>query len=300
MNALKTLVVLFAVAASTAACADTTGSNPGPASGSGSEAAVEKNDDVAAMLPDELADAGVVEVASDLSFPPMSFVDESNQPTGFDVDLGAALGDVLGVEFKFSNISFDGVLGGLTAGRYDLAISGIPDTLEREQEMDFVNYVTSGLATLTLTDDPHGLEGNNDLCGHAVAVQRGTSGEFGAEEMKKRCSEAGEDAVDIIGFPRQTDAVQALQSGRVDAVVAQSVSLFYVVSTSEGTFETINEVQEGVPMGIAVTKDNTELRDAVQAALIEIQEQGIYDELLEKWNLSDAALEGAPINGATS
>lgn len=300
MNVLKTLAVLLTVAAITTACVDTTGSTSGPASGPSSEAAVERNDDVAAMLPDDIAEAGVIEVAGDLTFPPMGFIDASNQPAGFDIDMQRALGGVMGVELKTNNISFDGVLGGLTAGRYDLAISGIPDLIEREKEVDFVNYITSGLATLTLADDPHGLEGNDDLCGHAVAVQRGTSGEFGAEEMTKRCSKAGEEALKVVGFPRQTDAVQALQSGRVEAVVAQSVSLLYVVSTAGGAFETVNGVQSGVSMGIAVAKDNTKLRDAVQAALIELQEQGVYGELLEKWNLSDSALEGAPINGAKS
>lgn len=261
---------------------------------------IKKDDALAAKLPANIVSEGKVKVASDISFPPMTFYSEANEPTGFDHDLATAMGRVLGVDFQFENLSFDGILGGLSSGRFDLALSGIPDTKEREEVVDFVNYVKSGLTTLTLKGDPHKLTGNNDLCGHNVGAQRGTSGEFGANAMNKRCLAAGKAGVNITTFPHQPDAIQALQSGRVEAVTAQSVSLLYIVSTTGEAFELVNGKLTGVSMGIAVPKKNTQLRDALQAALIEVQESGVYDQILAKWGLSEDGLPGAPINGATS
>lgn len=261
---------------------------------------IQKSDKVAAMLPEKIVQQGHVKVASDISFAPMTFYSDTNQPIGFDQDLAVAMGRVLGTEFQFENLSFDGILGGLSSGRFDIALSGIPDTKEREGIVDFVNYVNSGLTTLTLKGDPHKLTGNTDLCGHNVGAQRGTSGEFGAIAMNERCTAAGKPAVNITTFPHQPDAIQALQSGRVEAVTAQAVSLLYIVSTTGEAFELVNGKLTGVSMGIAVPKANTELRDALQAALVEVQKSGVYDQILAKWGLTDGALPGAPINGAKS
>ncbi len=68
---------------------------------------------------------------------------------------------------------------------------------------------------------------------------------------------------------------------------------------SAGKFVTVGKPLDPVPLGIAVPKKNTKLRDAVQAALKKVQEQGVYDQLLAKYGLSDLALKGAPLNSAT-
>ncbi len=262
--------------------------------------ALEKDDEIAEMLPADIQEAGVVRVASGVSFPPMEFFDTDNKTVlGFDADLGKALGEVLGVEFEFQNTNFDGIIGGLEAGRYDLALTSMIDKLERQASVDFVDYLSSGLAFMTLKGNPEGLEAETDLCGRRVAVEKAATGDLVADELSAECEKAGNPPLEKVPFPDQASAVQALKSDRADAVLALDVTLAYNVSQDPESFEIPGEPFGLLPVGIPVPKDDPELRDAVQAALKKIQEEGVYDELLTKWNLEDQSLEGAPINTGT-
>ena len=235
------------------------------------------------MLPADIQEAGVVRVASGVSFPPMEFFDTDNETVlGFDADLGKALGEVLGVEFEFQNTNFDGIIGGLDADRYDLALTSMIDKKERQESVDFVDYLSSGLAFMTLKDNPEGLTTEADLCGVGVAVEKAATGDLVADDLSADCEKAGDEPLDKLPFPDQASAVQALKSGRADAVLALDVTLAYNVSQDPDSFEIPAEPFGLLPVGIPVPKDDTELRDAVQAALKKVQEEGVYDELLDE------------------
>ena len=287
----------FAVITATAGCAaPDEGSSPA-ADPTATISEQDVNEGAAALLPDDIKSSGVVRVASGVSFPPMEYFDTDNKTVlGFDADLGKALGDVLGVEFQFHNTNFDGIIGGLTAGRFDLGLTSMIDKKERQEQVDFVDYLSSGIAFLTVKGNPEGFADEGDLCGHTVAVEKGSTGDLVADDLSKQCEKDGEDALKKSPFPDQTSAVQALQSGRADAVLALDLTLAYNVKQSPDAFEIPATPFGTLPVGIPVPKDDPQLRDAVQAALIELQESGTYDELLQKWNLTDQALEGAPLN----
>jgi len=170
------------------------------------------------------------------------------------------------------------------------------DKKERQAEVDFVDYLSSGVSFLVLKGNPEGLTEKTDLCGVAVGVEKGATGDLVADDISAQCKKDGEEAVDKKPFADQASAIQALQAQRVDAVLALDLTLAYNVKQNPEAFEVASEPFDVLPVGIPVPKDSTELRDAVQAALIEIQESGVYDDILAKWNLTDQALEGAPIN----
>jgi polar amino acid transport system substrate-binding protein len=280
----------------TAGCAapkDDTAANDEPSKSVGQ---AEQNKAAADLLPADIKKAGVVRVASGVSFPPMEYFDEDNKIVGFDADLGKALGQVLGVEFKFQNTNFDGIIGGLKAGRYDLSLTSMIDKKERQVEVDFVDYLSSGVNFLTLKGNPKDLAEQADLCGVAVGVEKGATGDLVADDITKQCEKDGEEAVDKKPFADQASAIQALQAHRVDAVLALDLTLAYNVKQNPDAFEIPAEPFGVLPVGIPVPKGDTELRDAVQAALIEVQKSGVYDDILTKWNLTDQALKGAPIN----
>ena len=170
------------------------------------------------------------------------------------------------------------------------------DKKERQETVDFVDYLSSGVAFMTLKDNPEGLNPRADLCGVGVAVEKAATGDLVADDLSADCEKAGKEPLEKLPFPDQASAVQALKSGRADAVLALDLTLAYNVSQDPESFEIPAEPFGLLPVGIPVPKDNPELRDAVQAALKKVQEEGVYDELLTKWNLEDQALEGAPIN----
>jgi len=294
------LAGILTTATAVAGCAAPDAPPSAPANGAGSASAapaLTKDDAIAAMLPDAIKSAGTVRVASGVSFPPMEFFDTDNKTVlGFDADLGAALGQVLGVKFDFQNTNFDGILGGLNAGRYDLSLTSMIDKKERQATVDFIDYLTSGVTFMVAKGNPKGLMDKLDLCGNTAAVEKSSTGDLSVDDITKECTAAGKPAVQKQPFPDQASAVQALQSGRADAVVALDLTLAYNVKTSPDAFQVDVKPFGTLPVGIPVPKDNPELRDAVQAALKKVIDSGTYDALLAKWNLQSQALKGAPIN----
>jgi polar amino acid transport system substrate-binding protein len=298
---LRSLVLAGVLATATAAagCAAPDAPSSAPTGGASSAAApaLTKDDAIAAMLPDAIKSAGTVRVASGVSFPPMEFFDTDNKTVlGFDADLGAALGQVLGVKFDFQNTNFDGILGGLNAGRYDLALTSMIDKKERQATADFIDYLTSGVTFMVAKGNPKGITDKLGLCGKTAAVEKSSTGDLSVDDITKECTAAGKPAVKKQPFPDQASAVQALQSGRADAVVALDLTLAYNVKTSPDAFQVDAKPFGTLPVGIPVPKTNPKLRDAVQAALKKVIDAGTYDALLAKWNLQNQALKGAPIN----
>jgi polar amino acid transport system substrate-binding protein len=297
------LVGALVTATAVSGCAAPDAASPasGPTSGAGAPSAtaptLTKDDAIAAMLPDAIKSAGTVRVASGVSFPPMEFFDTDNKTViGFDADLGAALGQVLGVKFEFQNTNFDGIIGGLNAGRYDLSLTSMIDKKARQETVDFIDYLNSGVTFMVAKGNPKGLKEKIDLCGKTAAVEKSSTGDLSVDDITKDCTAAGKPAVNKQPFPDQASAVQALQSGRADAVIALDLTLAYNVKTSPEAFQVDAKPFGTLPVGIPVPKNNPKLRDAVQAALKKVIESGTYDALLAKWNLQDQALKGAPIN----
>jgi len=302
---LRHLVLVGALSTVTAvsgcAAPDATGTASAPTTGAGASSAppvtLTKDDAIAAMLPDPIKSAGAVRVASGVSFPPMEFFDTDNKTViGFDADLGADLGRVLGVTFEFQNTNFDGIIGGLNAGRYDLALTSMIDKKERQATVDFVDYLQSGVTFMVAKGNPKGIDDKLDLCGKTAAVEKSATGDLSVDDITKECTTAGKPAVTKQPFPDQASAVQALQSGRADAVVALDLTLAYNVKTAPEAFQVDAKPFGTLPVGLPVPKNNPKLRDAVQAALKKVIDSGAYDALLAKWNLQEQGLKGAPIN----
>lgn len=299
---LRHIVLVGAVATATIASGCAAPDQPASSGGTkgtqtASASSLGKDEAIAATLPEAIRSAGTVRVASGVSFPPMEFFDTDNKTVlGFDADLGAALGQVLGVKFDFQNTNFDGIIGGLDAGRYDLSLTSMIDKKSRQTTVDFIDYLNSGVAFMVKKGNPKGLKDKMDLCGKTAAVEKSATGDLSVDDITKECKAAGKPAVNKQPFPDQASAVQALQSGRADAVVALDLTLAYNVKQAPNAFEIPVKPFGTLPVGIPVPKKSPELRDAVQAALRKVIDSGTYDQLLVKWNLQNQALKGAPLN----
>ena len=142
-------------------------------------------------------------VASGVSFPPMEFFDTDNKTVlGFDADLGKALGQVLGVKFDFQNTNFDGIIGGLNAGRYDLALTSMIDKKARQATVDFVDYLNSGVTFMVAKGNPKGLKDKLDLCGKTAAVEKSSTGDLSVDDITKACKAAGQARRHQAALPR--------------------------------------------------------------------------------------------------
>ena len=256
------------------------------------------------LLPADIVEAGEIKVGSDIAYPPVEFFKEGTEEAqGIDIDIANALGEQLGVGFRFINDSdFAGIISALKAGRYDIVMSAMNDTEERRgQGIDFIDYFTAGTGILVAKGNPQKITGLGDLCGKAVAVQQGTVQETETLPAEsKKCTDAGKGKIDVLAFEADPDALQQVKIGRAVAIVEDSPVASYNAKTSGGgaDFETVGEIIDVGSYGIAVPSDNTELRDALQAALKAIIADGTYDKILEKWGVTNGALKTATINGA--
>jgi polar amino acid transport system substrate-binding protein len=244
-------------------------------------------------------------VATDASYAPNEYTLEgSDEIIGMDVDLGKAIGKTLGVEVEFVNASFDGILAGIQAGRYELGMSSFTDTKEREQTVDFVTYLEAGTSTMVRKCNPKNIESIQDLCGKKVGAENGTTqlDQLTQADVEgsvvKACEEAGKEPPVAQGFPKQTDVNAALQANRIDAYMADSPVVDYAVKKTGNAFEKAGEDTDTAPYGIAIPKTGGTLKTAVQGAVQKLIDDGTYQEILDNWGVGGGAITEAKVNGA--
>jgi len=257
------------------------------------------------MLPDKFKQSGTIVVATDPTYPPNEFKPEGQDtPAGMDIDLANALGQVLGLRVTIEPADFSGILAGLNAGRYDMAMSSFTDTKEREQTVNFVTYFSAGTSTMVLAGNPKNIETITDLCGLAVGAENGTtqldqlSDATVEGSVVKACQDAGKPAPVAQGFPKQTDVNAALLAGRIDAYLADSPVVDYAVKVTGDKFQKVGGDQGTAPYGIAIPKDPAQLTPAIQAAMQNLMDTGAYQKILENWGLTGGAITTAAVNGA--
>ncbi|GAA5166097.1 ABC transporter substrate-binding protein [Ornithinimicrobium tianjinense] len=290
--------VLLATTALLSACG---GSGDGDAAAESAAPAKNTSAPLFASLPADIQEAGTIQVGSDLAYAPMEYLDEDGKVVGFDVELADLIGEQLGVEFVFNNAQFDSLITQLKSDRIDVAISGMSDTAERQKEIDFVDYYNAGGVLLVKKGNPSGLQSADDLCGKTVAVQRGTTAEEVSNAQSTTCTDAGKEPVEVLAFDRETEAMLQVKNGRADSGMQDYPVAAYNARTSGGgnDFEIVGDQIEAGPLGIAVSKEDTQLRDAIQEALQAVMDSGDYQKLIDAYEVPLGAIDEATINGGS-
>ncbi len=255
---------------------------------------VAKDDAIASAAAGAVKNAGELSVAADATYPPMEFYAKGDNSTviGADADIAKALGQIMGLTPNVQNVTFDSIIPGLAASKYDMGISSFTDTKEREATVDFVTYAQAGTSFYEGADSDANPSTLEDLCDHSVAVEKGTTQQEDAEGQAKKCT------VDVQVFPDQNGANLAISSGKAEFGMADSPVAAYIVEQSDGQFK-LGEAYGVAPYGIALTKGSGLVQptlDAVKA----LYDDGTMQKIFDYWQLPDAAIETPAINGATS
>jgi polar amino acid transport system substrate-binding protein len=265
--------------------------------------AATKDAALAAMVPSKLTTAGKAVVATDASYAPNEFFKPGSTTDiiGMDIDLGHAIGQVLGVPFEFTNAGFDTIIPAM-GSRYDVSMSSFTDNLERQKTVDMVTYFVAGESFMVKKGQNQDLSTLDALCGHTVGVEKGTVELDDATAQSKTCKTDGKKAVTISAFPDESGANLALSSGRVDVVFADTPVVEYAATQSGGAFEVIGDPLNSAPYGIVVpkTSDYSGLSNAILGAMKNLNESGLYQKILAKWGVQAGAITDFKINGATS
>jgi ABC-type amino acid transport substrate-binding protein len=223
----------------------------------------------------KLVEAGKLTIGSDLAYPPMEYMD-GDTPTGFGVAMMEEICDRIGLECNFlSPQNFDTLITQVAAGTtMDVAMSSITITDEREEEVDFSDpYYDSNQAIVVLKDS--GITSRDELNGQPVAAQSGTTGEDWIRENLKDS--------EFTAYNTPAEALAALRTGAVVAVVYDEPVAQNNVSGEYDDCEILDVIATGEQYGIAINKDNDALREAINAALADMEDDGTMDELKETW-----------------
>jgi polar amino acid transport system substrate-binding protein len=239
----------------------------------------------------ELQD-GVLQVGSDISYAPIEFFEEGTQnAAGLDVDLADALAEELGVRAEFINTGFDGIIGALNVSRFDVLISAMTVTEERQKEIDFIPYFAAGTDILVAQGNPKNIKTIEDLSGLTVGVQIGTIQVDQLKAANDTLKAAGKPEISVLTFDQNPLAVEQLRTGRADAVIADSPVVANEARLSDGKLEALGLAVEAAPYGIGVRKGSTQLKAAIEGALQKLIANGKYKAILIEWGLEGGAID---------
>ena len=220
----------------------------------------------------ETIEEGRLIVGSDIPYPPFEFGDEPDYE-GFDIDIVREIGERLDLEVEIRDTPFDTIFRDLQQGRFDLVASATTITPEREQQVAFsVPYFSADQSLMVKRGSD--IESVEDLSGRTVGAQGGTTGlEYARSETE---------AETVRRYPEIPDAFNALQNEQIEAVIND----FAISKDAEREYEdlvVVERIDTDESYGLGMQKDATNLKDAVDAALEEMFQDGTYAEIYQRY-----------------
>lgn len=266
----------------------------------GATGAIAQSSEAAKLVPQEIRDRGTLTVGSQQTFPPVEFKKPNETAvTGVSADLLAEIAKRLDLKLEYIHGEYSSLIPGLESKRFDMASGGISDTEEREQKVDFVNYMMSGGSILVRAADKEKYKTITDFCGGTVAMLLGSNTIMKAlEAANADCETAGKAKFTVDQLPSAPDAKAQLDLGRVDGYLGDFPALVYFVTNAPGSYAVVggNYILTPYITSWAFSKDNAGLRDAVQKTAQEMLDDGTYKKLLTTWGLEGGALPEISVN----
>jgi polar amino acid transport system substrate-binding protein len=249
---------------------------------------------IAAQVPSSIKSKGTLTVAADATYAPNEFI-ASNGSTviGMDADLAKALAQVMGLNADVKNVTFDSIIPGLAANKYDLGMSSFTITKTREKTVDFVSYAIAGTSFFVKAQGGPNIQSLADLCGQKVAAERSTVQAAAATAQNKKCTSAGKPGVSLSVFPDENGVNLALSSGRATVAMADSPPAAYAVEQSNGQLKLSGKQYGTAAYGIAMPKNNG-MAKPVLGALKAVMADGTYDRIFSYWGLVKKGPAGCP------
>jgi len=277
------LFVLLAFAGVLAGCGG------GSKSSSGTTTSSSPSSGSAIAAPASVKSSGALVFCSDITYPPEeSYKPGTTTPEGSDIDIGKYIADKMGVKARFDNTGFDGIIAALLAKKCDVIISGMNDTPERRKQVTFVDYLKVGQSFMVKKGNPEHITSIDSLAGKAASVETGTTNKDYLDAQSKRLTSMGKKAIKVVTFPKDTDAANALRTGRVDAYFGDAPVVAYYIEQTPDAFTLGGNPVNPIPIGIAIRKSDTDLRVAVKRAINMAYADGTMDKILKRWKLAGA------------
>ncbi len=254
--------------------------------------------EAAALVPQAIKDKGTLTIGTDASYAPSEFLaGDGKTIEGFDIDLFTAVAKKLGLKVDFQNAKFDSIITGVQGKKYDLGVSSFTVNAERMKQVNMVSYFNAGTQWASAPGNPKKVDPDKP-CGATVAVQKATvQQEEDLPPKQKACQKEGK-PLKVLVYEAQDQATAAVASGKADAMLADSPVVAYAVKQSAGKLEALGDIYDSAPYGYVVPKADTELADAIVAALKSLDADGSYKKVLTNWGVDQGAISDFAVNPA--
>ncbi len=225
---------------------------------------------------------GELHMATNASFPPYEMVADDGSFEGIDVEIATAIAEKLGLTLVVDDMDFGSVITSVQTGKSDIAMAGLTVNEERKENVDFTDSYATGVQVIIVPEDSD-IQSVDDLEGKMIGCQESTTGYIYCSDTPEN---GGYGEENVTAFPNGANAVQALLSGKVDCVVIDSQPAQEYVKQNEGLkiLDTEFVTEE---YAIGVSKENPELRDAVNNALKELIDDGTVQSIIDKYITAD-------------
>lgn len=231
-------------------------------------------------------DGGTLIVGFDQDFPPMGFVGDDGEYTGFDLELAQEVAKRLGLEYKAQSIAWDSKDMELESGNIDCIWNGFTMT-GREDDYTWTEPYMANQQVFVVANDSD-INSQADLAGKIVEVQADSS----AEAALKEAPELTATFKELLTTADYNTAFMDLEQGAVDAIAMDVIVAGYQIQQRNADFKILDDSLSAEEYGVGFKKGNTELRDKVQSTLEEMAEDGTLQEVSEKWFGKDVTTIG--------
>lgn len=265
---------------------------------SSSEPDSDANADGVDLSPPALNADGVLSCSGDFGAAPNQYQDDAGQNAGVNVDIMTAVAGQLGLDLEWQDIAFGNQIAALQANRVDMMCTSTIVNPEREEIMYMVPYIQWGRGFLQRTGDdfeidcPDGdmneAECYEQLSGLTIVTGTGSVHQTELETWDTELEDAGQPGIQVMAFDNQAQAAAALARGEGDLSYHEDPQLVYFEEQFDGDVEIVFSNHSVAPVALTFlrSEDRLPLAEAVQAGLEAMREDGSYDEIVERWNLT--------------
>ena len=244
---------------------------------------------LAAAVPPQYRQDGVLLIANDPSYPPVEFIASGNR-VGADIDLANAIAAVVGLRTEFADQAFSTIVPSVGIGRYELGLSSLWAVDRRSPLANMTTYFQAGTQFAVRTSGRGPSTPGMGLCGYSVSVEEGSEVVDMLADQSKACRAANQKPIRIAARESQQIANQLLIKGRVTAMVADSPVVTWLVKNNDGRVRVLGPPSNLRDYGIATPIGSggwaTVVRDAIKLLI----ERGEYTRILKRWSIEQGAI----------
>lgn len=223
---------------------------------------------------------GTLVMATNAAFPPYEYKD-GDSFAGIDVEIAEKIAEKLGMTLEIQDVEFGSIIGGVQTGKFDMGMAGMTVTDERKESVNFTNTYAKA-KQVVIVKEGSAIKSLDDLKGDGsmkYGVQQDTTGDIYASDTAEN---GGYGEENVIRYKTGAEAIEALKADKVQAVIIDNEPAKSFVEANEG-LTILDGAWVEEEYAIAISKDNEELLNKINAALEELKADGTIQQIVDKY-----------------